>query len=101
MVNWEKRGIPLKLLILLRALMLPPLVAEAAPARPQNLLPSQQAGGNKAAIAMVKQRYPGVRVLSVNAVERKGRRAWRVKTLTAEGVVRTVVVDPSRGVIRE
>ncbi len=91
-----------RLLLLATLLLLPPVAAQAAPAGPQSFLPSQQQNaGNKRAIASVKQRYPGVRVLSVNAVERRGGRAFRVKTLNAEGVVKFVFVDSRTGQVVE
>ncbi|MDB5943780.1 MAG: Propeptide, PepSY amd peptidase [Ramlibacter sp.] len=47
--------------------------------------------------AAVAQRANGGRVLSVDRADAGGRAVWRVKTVTAQGEVRVVLVDVATG----
>ena len=52
--------------------------------------------GNERAIAIAQGVYPG-RVLSVKRVKESGTPAYRVKTLSADGDVRIILIDAESG----
>jgi len=57
--------------------------------------------GRKQATDKVKQRYRQHKVLSVNLISSKGPATYRVKTLSADGVVKYVFVDGNSGEVFE
>lgn len=69
---------------------------------PQNLLPNQGARiGTKQAASRVKQKYQSSKILSINLIRSKGPAVYRVKTLSASGVVKYVYVDGTTGDVFE
>ena len=56
---------------------------------------------NKRAAELVKKRYASSRVLGVSLIDGKGPPLYRVKTLSENGVVRSVFVDGSSGEVFE
>ncbi len=97
------------LLIPLAATAVPDDTADIMPAGillaqkgPQNLLPNQGARiGTKQAASRVKQRYQGSKILSIDLIQSKGPSVYRVKTLSASGVVKYVFVDGTTGDVFE
>ena len=69
---------------------------------PTSLLPNQGAKiGTKQAASRVKQKYQGSKILSINLIQSKGPAVYRVKTLSASGVVKYVYVDGTTGDVFE
>ena len=52
---------------------------------------------SRAAASKVKQRFPGSRVLGVSLLDKGGSPMYRVKTLSTNGVVKSVFVDGNSG----
>jgi uncharacterized membrane protein YkoI len=68
----------------------------------QGFMPNQQAKiGSKQATSLVKQRYQGSKILSINMIDSKGPPVYRVKTLSSDGVVKYVFVDGITGAVFE
>lgn len=57
--------------------------------------------GSQHAAALVKRRYHDAKILSVNLVENRGAPVYRVKILSAGGVVKYVYVDGISGDVSE
>jgi uncharacterized membrane protein YkoI len=57
--------------------------------------------GRKQATDKVQQQYRAHKILSVNLISSKGPATYRVKTLSAEGVVKYVFVDGDSGEVFE
>ena len=70
---------------------------------PANLLPHQSGPriGSKQATSRVKQKYRDSKILSINLIRSKGPAVYRVKTLSASGVVKYVFVDGTTGDVFE
>ena len=70
---------------------------------PGNLLPNQGGAriGIKQATSRVKQKYRHSKILSINLIPSKGTAVYRVKTLSANGVVKYVFVDGTTGDVFE
>ena len=67
---------------------------------PSNLVPDKRSGpriNSRAAASKVKQRFPGSRVLGVSLLDKGGSPMYRVKTLSTNGVVKSVFVDGNSG----
>lgn len=56
---------------------------------------------SRRAASLVKQRYGDTRVLGVSLLEKGGSPVYRVKTLSNEGVVKSVFVDGNSGEVFE
>ena len=73
-------------------------------ATPSNLVEDSQSVvkiTSRAAASKVKQRYPGSRVLGVSLLDKSGSPMYRVKTLSTDGVVKSVFVDGNSGAVFE
>ena len=93
--------IPGQLLIVNSAIAENRLFAQRAPV-PQQFLPQRKKGkGNEQAVASVKSKFPGRRILSINKDEKRGPGTYRVKTLSKSGVVKYVYVDAGTGDVVE
>lgn len=57
--------------------------------------------GSQQAAALVKRRYGDGKILSVNLIENRGSPVYRVKVLSAGGVVKYVYVDGITGGVSE
>lgn len=57
--------------------------------------------GSGQAATLVKQRYQGSKILSINMIDSKGPPVYRVKTLSSTGVVKYVFVDGITGAVFE
>ncbi len=70
---------------------------------PSSLLPNQDGAriSSKQAASRVKQRYQDSKILSINLIQSKGPAVYRVKTLSASGVVKYVFVDGTTGDVFE
>ena len=71
---------------------------------PSNLVEDSQSVvkiTSRAAASKVKQRYPGSRVLGVSLLDKSGSPMYRVKTLSTDGVVKSVFVDGNSGAVFE
>ncbi len=92
----------LPLVMPVNAVARPAYFGELSANSPANLLPNQKARiGNKQAASMVKQRYKASKILSINMIESQGPPVYRVKTLSASGIVKYVFVDGTTGEIFE
>jgi uncharacterized membrane protein YkoI len=60
-------------------------------------VPAWAAVDRDGAAAAAQQASGGGRVLSVDKSERDGRAVWRVKVVTAQGVVKVILVDVATG----
>lgn len=69
----------------------------STPARATRLPPRAQRLDSRAAAARVQQQYQAYKILSVSLIDSKGPVVYRVKTLSADGVVKTIFVDGSTG----
>ena len=68
----------------------------------QGFMPNQQAKlDSREAASLVKNRYQGSKVLSINMIDSKGPPVYRVKTLSSDGVVKYVFVDGITGAVFE
>ena len=68
----------------------------------EGFMPNQQARiGSKEAASLVKNRYQGSKILSINMIDSKGPSVYRVKTLSSAGVVKYVFVDGITGAVFE
>lgn len=73
----------------------------------QGLVPNQLAPGNRSGISnkraasLVKERYSSSRILGVSLLDDKGPPVYRVRTLSANGVVKSVFVDGNSGEVFE
>jgi len=78
----------------------------------QNLVPSKPRGqprlpprsqrlDSRGAAAQVKQQFQSYKILSVSLIDSKGPVVYRVKTLSPDGVVKTVFVDGNSGDVFE
>ena len=56
---------------------------------------------SRRAASLVKQRYGDARVLGVQLLEKGGSPVYRVKTLSTDGVVKSVFVDGNSGDVFE
>ncbi len=96
-------------LFVVLAMLLIPVVALAEPREAahillakggaQNLL-SQQDGArisSKQAASKVKKKYQSSRILSINLIKGRGPAVYKIKTLSASGVVKYVFVDGTSG----
>ncbi|MBQ74523.1 MAG: hypothetical protein CMQ20_05790 [Gammaproteobacteria bacterium] len=100
-------------LFVVLAMLLIPMAATAAsydPAGyllaqrgPQNLLPQQDGAriSSKQAASRVKQKYQNSKILSINLIKGRGPAVYKVKTLSASGVVKYVFVDGTSGDVFE
>ena len=69
---------------------------------PTGLLPNQGPRiSSREAASRVKQRYKSSKILSINLIQSKGPAVYRVKTLSASGVVKYVFVDGATGDVFE
>lgn len=69
---------------------------------PSSLLPNQGAKINtRQAATRVKQKYHSSKILSIDLIQSKGPAVYRVKTLSASGVVKYVYVDGTTGDVFE
>lgn len=57
--------------------------------------------GSGQAATLVKQRYQGSKILSINLIASKGPPVYRVKMLSPSGVVKYVFVDGTTGSVFE
>jgi len=77
------------------------------PSGVQGLVPNQLVSGNrtgisnKRAASLVKERYSSSRILGVSLLDDKGPRVYRVRTLSPNGVVKSVFVDGNSGEVFE
>ncbi len=74
---------------------------DAGKSAPNGFVRNKVRVGDEQATAKVRKRYPKSRILSVNLIESKGPPVYRVKTLSAEGVVKYVFVDSRSGDVFE
>ena len=107
----------MRLLVVLCLTAMPPLVSTAwadhhkEPRQsrglqnlaPERLAPESKRAGisNKRAAALVKQRYSASRILGVSLLDDNGPPIYRVRTLSPQGVVRSVFVDGNTGEVFE
>ena len=56
---------------------------------------------NQRAASLVKQRYPGSRILGISLLDRGGAPVYRARTLSPDGLVKSVFVDGKSGEIFE
>ncbi len=56
---------------------------------------------SRRAASLVKQRYSDARVLGVQLLDKGGSPVYRVKTLSEDGVVKSVFVDGNSGAVFE
>ena len=69
---------------------------------PENIAPPKQHRiSSQRAASLVKQRYASSRVLGVSLMSGKGSPIYRVKTLSQQGVVKSVFVDGRSGKVFE
>ena len=69
---------------------------------PNQLVPGNRSGiSNKHAASLVKQRYSSLRILGVSLLDDQGPPIYRVRTLSAKGVVKSVFVDGNSGEVFE
>jgi uncharacterized membrane protein YkoI len=77
------------------------------PAPVYGLAPNQLVSGsrsgisNKRAASLVKERYTASRILGVSLLDDKGPPVYRVRTLSTNGVVKSVFVDGNSGEVFE
>ncbi len=77
------------------------------PAPVYGLAPSQLVSGNRSGISnkraasLVKERYSASRILGVSLLDDQGPPVYRVRTLSANGVVKSVFVDGNSGEVFE
>jgi uncharacterized membrane protein YkoI len=77
------------------------------PAAVHGLVPNQLVSGNRSGISnkraasLVKERYSASRILGVSLLDDKGPPVYRVRTLSANGVVKSVFVDGNSGEVFE
>ena len=71
-------------------------------AKPNRLLPAPKPGiSNKKAAGLVMERYSGSRILGVSLLDDQGPPVYKVRTLSPNGVVRSVFVDGNSGEVFE
>ena len=69
---------------------------------PNQLVPGNRSGiSNKRAASLVKERYSSSRILGVSLLDDKGPPVYRVRTLSTNGVVKSVFVDGNSGEVFE
>jgi uncharacterized membrane protein YkoI len=69
---------------------------------PNQLVPGNRTGiSNKRAASLVKERYSSSRILGVSLLDDKGPQVYRVRTLSPNGVVKSVFVDGNSGEVFE
>lgn len=70
--------------------------------QPNRLLPAPRPGiSNQRAASLVMERYSGSRILGVSLMDAQGPPVYKVRTLSPNGVVRSVFVDGSSGEVFE
>ena len=70
--------------------------------QPNRLLPALRPGiSNQRAASLVMERYSGSRILGVSLMDAQGPPVYKVRTLSPNGVVRSVFVDGSSGEVFE
>ena len=68
----------------------------------QEPLPASRTGiSDQRAASLVKERHSGSRILGVSLIDQQGPPVYKVRTLSPEGVVRSVFVDAHSGEIFE
>lgn len=77
-----------------------PLGIQSAPGRPFVQEPDARIS-NRAAAALVKQRYGNARILGISLMDNQGPPIYRVRTLSPDGVVKSVFVDGESGEVFE
>ncbi|MBO6656370.1 MAG: PepSY domain-containing protein [Pseudomonadales bacterium] len=71
-------------------------------AKSNQLLPAPKPGiSNKKAAGLVMEHYAGSRVLGVSLLDDQGPPVYKVRTLSPNGVVRSVFVDGNSGEVFE
>tara|TARA_B110000467_G_C18205178_1_gene414127 strand:- start:353 stop:691 length:339 start_codon:yes stop_codon:yes gene_type:complete len=69
---------------------------------PNQLVPGNRSGiSNKRAASLVKERYSASRILGVSLLDDHGPPVYRVRTLSSNGVVKSVFVDGNSGEVFE
>lgn len=69
---------------------------------PNQLAPGNRSGiSNKRAASLVKERYSASRILGVSLLDDQGPPVYRVRTLSNDGVVKSVFVDGKSGEVFE
>ena len=73
-----------------------PLSIQGTPPR-QNPAVNNNSISNRKAASLVKKRYSGSRILGVSQFDKSGAPMYRVRTLSPNGVVKSVLVDGQSG----
>jgi len=96
-------------LLMITLLMMAPglsMAAENGKPKPGELVPQPRTSlvveppsaiSSSRAAALVKQRYKGARVLGVTRLDEGGAPLYKIRTLSKDGVVRSVFVDSKTG----
>jgi uncharacterized membrane protein YkoI len=71
------------------------------PSRATRLPPRSQRLDSRDAAAQVREQFQSHKILSVSLIDSKGPVVYRVKTLSPDGVVKTVFVDGNTGNVFE
>lgn len=70
--------------------------------QPNRLMPAPRPGiSNQRAASLVMERYSGSRILGVSLMDAQGPPVYKVRTLSPNGVVRSVFVDGNSGEVFE